>query len=192
MKEITLHAAANSSVSCKYSHFCLFVCIYMKCPIGTHIKHSICAVVLTLNRTFQLEITHDKVPLCLKYLCVWDSVDWWKREWWAVGWKESWGERGATHAPSQGQGGATHASAQGEGGTADTPAQCKRVLDAGVDTWDAREIESGDKIFLTVPISEVVRPPRRQAHTAPERINLKVGQDICHPETSAAHTKTTI
>lgn len=81
------------------------------------------------------------------YLCVWNRVDWWKWEWGDVGLKESWGERGATHTPSQGQGGATHPSAQRERGAADAPTQCERVLETGVDTYKIRKLQLVKKIF---------------------------------------------
>lgn len=79
------------------------------------------------------------------YLCVWNRVDWWKWEWGDVGLKESWGERGATHTPSQGQGGATHPSAQRERGAADAPTQCERVLETGVDTYKIKKVTISKK-----------------------------------------------
>lgn len=118
-----------------------------------------------------------KFFLLLKYLCVCDSVDWRKWEWGDVGWKESWGERGATHTPSQGQGGATHPSTQGEGSTADTSAQCERVLETGIDTWEIRKVKLDKKGFIIMFISEFGRP-RRQQHTAPERSCTHENQSV--------------
>lgn len=122
------------------------------------------------------------------YLCVWDGADWWKREWGAVGWKKSWRERSATHAPSQGQGGATHPSTQGERGTADAPTQSERVLEAGVDTWQTAGIKSVEKIFHSVFLSEVLRPQKRSRRSCTHEIDVKVGQEIYRFEMCSIHT----